>query len=317
MVSKFSTMKLSGSFFTGTVLALLGALLFSTKAIFVKLAYHYDVDSSTLLLFRMLMALPFYVYMIYRDYGRSAQQWKMIKPRYWWALVASSFLGYYLSSLLDFMGLQYIDASIERLILFIYPTIIALLSFIVFRERLRKLQTFALIVSYLGLVFVFGEHLSHISLSQTFWKGAILIFLCAITFAVFLVINQWVIPQFGARSFTSLSMTLACFFVIIHFLLEHHNHIKWPEAWQVYLYSLAMATLATIIPSYFVNTAIQQIGATRVGILSSVGPISTISLAYWLLDERLSSSQIIGAFFIIVGVSFVSFDLKRRASNKT
>lgn len=317
MVSKFSTMKLSGSYLSGTVLALLGALLFSTKAIFVKLAYQHEVDSSTLLLFRMLMALPFYLFMIFRDYGRSAPQWKKIPPRYWWALVASSFLGYYLSSLLDFMGLQYIDASIERLILFIYPTIIALLSFLVFKERLRKLQVFALIVSYLGLVFVFGEHLSHISLSQTFWKGALLIFLCAFTFAVFLVINQWVIPEFGARAFTSLSMTLACFFVIIHFLVEHHSHIQWPGAWQVYLYSLAMATLATIIPSYFVNTAIHQIGATRVGILSSVGPISTIALAYWLLDERLSGNQVIGALFIIVGVSFVSFDMKRRAAIKS
>ncbi len=317
MVSKFNTMKLSESQLSGTLLALLGALLFSTKAIFVKLAYQYEVDSSTLLLFRMLMALPFYLYMIYRDYAGSSKNWKKIKPRYWWALIASSFLGYYLSSLLDFMGLQYIDASIERLILFIYPTIIALLSFLVFKERLRKLQVFALIVSYLGLVFVFGEHLTHISISQTFWKGAILIFLCAFTFAIFLVINQWVIPQFGARAFTSLSMTLACFFVIIHFLLEHHNHITWPAAWQVYLYSLAMATLATIFPSYFVNTAIQRIGATRVGILSSVGPISTITLAYWLLDERLSGSQFLGALFIIVGVSFVSFDLKNRAARKS
>ena len=305
-------MKISSPYFSGTALALIGALLFSTKAIFVKLAYRYDVDSSTLLLLRMMMALPFYIFMILRDYHTEVSKWKKIHIKYWWALIASSFLGYYLSSLLDFQGLQYIDASIERLILFIYPTIIALLSFFVFGERLRLGQVSALIISYLGLIFVFGEHLSDISISQTFWKGALLILSCAFTFAIFLVINQWVIPKFGARAFTSMSMTVACFFVIGHFVIEHIHELKWPLHYQVYLYSLSMATLATIIPSYFINAAIQRIGATKVGIVSSVGPISTISLAYWLLDERLSTAQLVGAILIIIGVGFVSLDQKTR-----
>lgn len=295
----------------GILFAVLGALLFSTKAVFVKLAYQYEVDSISLLLLRMIFALPFYLFMIGRVFRSESQNWSTISWKNWLGLIMAAVLGYYLSSLLDFLGLQYISASVERLILFIYPTFIAIISFFVYKERLSLLQAAALALSYIGLVFVFGHNLAEFSLDSTFWKGALLILACALTFAVFLVISQGMIPVFGATSFTSLSMALACCLVIVHFLLVHKVAGLATLHPRVYIYALAMSTLATVVPSYIVNYAIQRIGATKAAIIASVGPISTISLAYWLLDERLFPGQMVGALLIIVGVTMVSVEMKK------
>lgn len=296
----------------GILFALLGSLLFSTKAIFVKLSYQHEIDSVSLLLLRMIFALPFYLFMIMRELGSKWNQWMVIKKKYWLALVGSALMGYYLSSLLDFLGLQYIGASVERLILFIYPTFIAIITFFVFKEKITFLQIGALALSYIGLLFVFGHNLRDISLDSEFWKGAFLILGCALTFAVFLVMNQWLIPKFGATSFTSISMTVACLLVIIHFLSSQKISGLFSYDPIVYVYALSMATVATVIPSYIVNYAIQRIGATKSAILASVGPISTISLAYLLLGERLLPAQFVGAALVIVGVTVVSVEMKRK-----
>jgi len=298
----------------GIVFALVGSLLFSTKAIFVKLAYQHQIDTISLLLLRMIFALPFYIFMIARVAGSKWKSWKLIKRKFWIGLVGAATMGYYLSSLLDFLGLQFIDASVERLILFIYPTFIAIITFLVFKEKVTFLQSVALAISYAGLLFVFGHNLNAISLDSDFWKGALLILGCALTFAVFLVMNQWLIPKFGATSFTSISMTVACLMVIIHFLSTQKISSLFTYPPIVYIYALSMATVATVIPSYIVNYAIQRIGATRSAILASVGPISTISLAYLLLGERLLPAQFVGAVLIILGVTVVSVEMKRKRS---
>ncbi len=296
----------------GILLALFGSLLFSTKAVLVKLAYRHDIDSISLLLLRMIFALPIYLVILAQVSPGKFSEWRRIPAKYWIGLFIAAALGYYLSSLLDFIGLQYIDASVERLILFIYPTFVAALNVLLFRERLTKIQMGALLISYVGLVCVFGQNLNSISLDQAFWWGSVLILICALTFALFLVLSQWLIPHFGSKGFTSLSMTVACCLVIVHYsvLLDFDVILDWP--WQVFIIALAMAILATVLPSYLINFAIDRIGATQVGIISSVGPISTITLAYLLLDERLEFTQILGAFMIILGVSIVSFEVRRQ-----
>ncbi len=296
----------------GIIFAILGSLLFSTKAIFVKLAYLYQIDSISLLLLRMLFALPFYLIMISQVIRVKWREWWSIPKKYWLSLVIAATLGYYLSSLLDFLGLQYIGASIERLILFIYPTFIAIISFLVFKEKVTPYQAGALALSYIGLLFVFGRNLESISLDSDFWKGSFLILGCALTFAISNVMSQWLIPKFGATSFTSLTMMLACFFVIGHFLSVRQVSVLFTYETNVYLYALAMATIATVIPSYIINYAIQRIGATRSSILANVGPISTISMAYLLLGERLLPVQIDGAVMVIIGVTIVSIEMRRK-----
>ncbi|NND08604.1 MAG: DMT family transporter [Saprospiraceae bacterium] len=295
----------------GILLALVGSLLFSTKAVFVKLSYVYEVDSISLLLLRMVFALPFYLMALIFRRTILIEKCRNTPWKYWLGLILAASLGYYLSSFLDFLGLKYIDASVERLILFIYPTFIALLSFLLFRHRISRLQWLALCMSYLGLIAVFGVHLSEISIDNQFWKGVILILLCALSFALFLVLSQWLILHFGVSIFTSLSMSIACFFVIGHFTYRHGWHGISDYSAPVYWYAFAMATMATVLPSYIVNYAIKQIGALRAAIVASVGPISTITLAYLLLGERLDWWQLAGAILIITGVTMVSIEMKK------
>ncbi len=305
-------MRLRSEYLAGVLLALAGALLFSTKAVMVKLAYRYEVEAISLLLLRMLFALPVYLLIVATLWKKKISVWKEVSAQHWLGLVAAAGLGFYLSSYFDFAGLQYIDAMVERLILFIYPTIIAVLSVFVFKEKLTHRQVLALTISYGGLFFVFGQNLQSISLDNDFWKGASLIFLCAITFATFYIFSQWLIPHFGSTSFTSISMAVACLFVILHFLWSSElQDLKSLDS-MVYIYGLLMALVATVIPSYLVNHAIKILGATRVGILGSIGPVSTITLAYIFLGESLTFWQGMGALFIIVGVTLVSFESRRR-----
>ena len=296
----------------GILLALGGALLFSTKAVMVKLAYFYPVDPLSLLTLRMVFALPVYIVIVFTLTKKNLPIWKKIRFKHWLGLLATAGLGYYLSSFFDFKGLQYIDATVERLILFIYPTLIALFSVIVFKERLTLIQMAALVVTYAGLVFVFGQNLQEISLGNDFWRGSLLIFLCAFTFASSYIFSQWLIPFFGAAAFTSLSMTAACLFVVIHYLLTIEIEQIFHLDRMVYVYGFLMAIIATVIPTYLVNYAIRILGATRVGILGSIGPVSTITLAYFLLGEKLNFWQAVGALCIIVGVTIVSFESRKK-----
>ena len=296
----------------GGILALVGALLFSTKAVIVKLAYQYEVDSVTLLFLRMLFALPFYLITLLTLTSDRRKSLSKISSKHWWGLLAAGILGYYLSSLLDFVGLQYIDASVERLILFIYPTFVAIIAYFFLRERINRVQGIALAVSYLGLIFVFMPNLGHISVTEDFWKGALLIVACAFTFAAFFVLTQWLVKPFGAKAFTALSMTSACLIVCLHFCLAAEANFQFSSiASEVYIYALIMAVFATVLPSYLVNMAIARLGATRMAIISSVGPFSTLTLAYFFLGETLAPEQIFGALFIVVGVTIISVERKR------
>ncbi|MBX2817650.1 MAG: DMT family transporter [Saprospiraceae bacterium] len=299
--------------FIGIALALAGALLFSTKAVLVKLAYLHEVDTVVLLFLRMGFALPFYVVAAAQIRSDEWTRLKGLPTKSWLGVFLAGALGYYLSSLLDFLGLQYIDASVERLILFIYPTIIAILAVLFLKEKVTKLQGLALAISYGGLVFVFGDQLGNFSITDDFWNGSLLILACAFTFAAFLVMSQWLIKPFGVRAFTAFSMIVACLVVCLHFLATSDWAALQHLPWQVYLYAIIMAIFATVLPSYLVNMAIQRIGAIRMAIVSSIGPFSTITLAYLLLDERLTVNQLLGALLIVVGVTVVSIERKKKS----
>ena len=298
----------------GVFLAFLSALLFSTKAVFVKLAYQFEVDAITLLILRMGFALPFYLLAFLFTKPQVWNRWKSIPIKRWIGLFISAALGYYLASLLDFLGLQYIDASLERLILFIYPTFVLILAFLWFRETINRFQIYAIALSYLGLIFVFAQHLHPSFTEISLWKGVIYILLCALCFALFLILSQRLIPSFGATSFTSITMIIACFLVILHFSMTRSFELITQVAPSVYLYALAMACLATVLPSYLVNHAIRHIGAAKVAIIASVGPVSTIALAYFLLGERLFPAQLFGGLLIIIGVTVVSFQRRKQKS---
>ena len=261
----------------------------------VKMAYVYEVDTVSLLLLRMAFSLPIYSVIAFTTKLKTAITRKDVR----W-LVFLGFIGYYLASYFDFLGLQYIKAGLERLILFVYPTLVLLLSFVFLKERITKFQILGVVITYVGIIVIFYSEFS-INDNDKLWLGAGLIFLSALTYAGYLVGSGWIIPRFGPKLFTSYAMIVSCVVVIIHYLIVGNFEIlNLPT--EVYWIGLIMAIFATVIPSYLVSYSIQMLGATNFSIFGSLGPVSTIVLAYIFLGEVLSVTQLIGGLVIIVGI---------------
>jgi len=289
------------NFTNGLFLGILGIVLFSSKAVMVKLAYRYQVDAISLLTLRMLFSFPFYVVIayIYREHTKT----EAIKNNHWLWLFVFGVIGYYLASLFDFLGLQYIKASLERIILFLYPTMVLIINRVFLKTPITKPQIFAIAITYLGVVIAFSGELelggSHVIL------GAGLVFLSALTYATYLSGSGWLIPKFGVMRFTAYAMMVSCICVFIHYLIAGESSLFTLE-WQVYVLGISIAVIATVIPSFLVSLSIKLIGSSNFSIVAGIGPISTIVLAAIVLDERLTFLQLCGAIITILGIMVVS-----------
>jgi drug/metabolite transporter (DMT)-like permease len=298
------TAKPSSYFITGFFVCLLGAICFSTKAIFVKLAYRdTEVDAVTLLALRMIFSLPFFIVSAVVS-SKKTNNVKFTNIQ-WMKIAAVGLLGYYLSSLLDFLGLQYVTAGIERLILFIYPTLVLMISAVVFKDKISTKQWLAVGITYVGLLLAF---FSEVDLSEqqnkNFFLGALLIFACAITYAMYIVGSGRLIPVVGAAKFNSYAMSFACLGVLVHFFITQEQSLfNFPS--EVYAYSIAMAIFSTVIPSYLVSEGIKRIGSDNAAIVGSIGPVSTIIQAYFFLQEPIFALQIVGTVLILIGVLLI------------
>ena len=287
-------------FTLGVILAIIGVMLFSVKAVMVKLAYEYHIDSVTLLLFRMLFAFPFYL--IIALYNKPQNKKEIKRKDYLW-LIFFGFMGYYLASWFDFEGLNYLKAGLERIILFVYPTLVVLLSFIFFKKRITKTQLIAILITYLGVIITFWQEVS-VS-GEYLFLGAFLIFMSAFTYACYLVGSGWLIPKFGVVTFTAYSMLVSTVCVIIHYTFVGDFNL-WNYPKEVYYLGLLMGIFSTLIPSFLISKAIENLGASVVSIFGSLGPVSTITLAYFFLGETINWIQVLGMSIVILGVSFVS-----------
>lgn len=289
--------------FTGIAIGVLGSICFSTKAIFVKLAYREaPVDAITLLALRMLISLPFFIgsaaYASAKEDNRkfSSQQWIYV------ALIGC--LGYYVSSFLDFQGLRFISAGIERLVLFIYPTIVLLISAVFLKKPINRTQWLAVCATYAGLLLAFWGEASFQQLDKPFILGSVLIFGCAITYALYIVGSGQLIPAIGAAKFNSYAMTFASVAVLLHYFSFSSAHLLDQSA-MVYVYAALMAIVSTVIPSYLVAESIRRIGSGNTAIVASVGPVSTILQAYFFLHEPIHLMQMVGTALIIGGVLLI------------
>ena len=293
---------------SGVFIAIVGIVLFSAKAIMVKLAYKYNVSSLHLLLFRMLFSLPFYIIiaLIYKP----KQTEKIEKRDYGWILFFG-FIGYYLASYFDFLGLKFIKAGLERIILFVYPTLVLIISKIFLKTKISNKQILVIIITYLGVVITFWGEVQFEN--EKMILGGFLIFLSALTYASYLVGSGWLIPKFGVVLFTSYAMIVSAVCVIIHYLITDRMDIT-NYSREVYILGFLMAVVSTLIPSFLVSLAIKKLGSSNFSIIGSVGPISTIILAYLFLDERLSLLQLIGASIVLIGVGIISVS-KRKKKN--
>ena len=304
-------MKRKPTFLIGVIIGILGIVLFSSKAVMVKLAYQYEVDAITVLMLRMLFALPFYIGILLLYKSKNKTQNKAVKPsnRDYLNMFLVGLVGYYLASLFDFIGLTYIKASLERIILFLYPTLVILINTFFFKYKLRTDQIIAIILCYLGIVITFGQEVQ-ISGSQTY-LGGFYILLCAITYALYLVGSGRLIPKFGVVVFTSYAMIMACIGVFIHYLCVDSVAL-FQLPWQVFAYGFLIAMFATVIPSYLVSWSIQVINASNFAIIAGFGPISTIVLATLFLNETLTIIQLLGTLVVILGIVVVTYKSKSK-----
>jgi drug/metabolite transporter (DMT)-like permease len=283
--------------------------LFSTKAIWIKLCFKTTtIDASGLLMLRMLFSLPFYAVAMW-FFFKHKQVKKASRATYIYACIVG-ILGYYMSSLFDFIGLQYVSASIERIILFIYPTLAVVLNLILFKVAISKKQWIAICITYLGIGLAYWGELNQIPESESFFYGTWMILLCAITYALYLVGSGKIIPQIGAPQFTSLSMLAASVGIFIHYLVTHSSDLSLIAALPILhsnslLYVVALAIIATVIPSFLISGGMKRIGSNDLAIITSIGPVSTLFQARWILGEPFSLEQIIGTILVIVGVLLV------------
>ena len=287
------------NYITGFVITFIGAIIFSTKAIFVKLAFaNTCVDAISLLALRMFFSVPFYLG-IASFYSNKAGNVKFT-TREWIKIIFLGFIGYYLSSLFDFLGLQYISAGLERLILFFYPTFAILLNAAIFKKKINRVQQLALLLTYAGIAIAYFGELKIDASNPHFFLGTFFIFLCALTFSIYLVGSGRLIPVVGATKFTAYTMTAAAVGVLTHYFVAGNtvHHFSAP----ILEYGLMLAIIATVIPTFFISNGLKKIGSNNVAIISSIGPVSTILQAHFVLGEGLILAQVTGTTLVIAGV---------------
>ena len=280
----------------GLLLATLGAIAFAGKAIIVKLAYRHGVDAVTLIMFRMLFALPMFLALSWwAGRGKPA-----LGRRDWMAIVGLGFSGYYLASYLDFAGLAYVSASFERLILYLNPTIVLFLGALLFKRPVTGRQLIALAVSYSGVLLVFGHEL-HFQGSNV-WLGAGLVFASAISYALYLVFSGEEVQRLGAMRLTGLATTVACVFCIGQFLVLRPLSAALTVQPAVIWLSILNATLCTFAPVLMVMMAIERVGATMAAQTGMIGPMSTILMGVVILGEPFTAWVAGGTVLVLGGV---------------
>jgi len=294
--------------FIGVIFAFLAAVGFSGKAILVKLAYLDHVDAITLLALRMLFAVPFFIGVAIWAKCKHAAP---LSAHDRWLVLGLGFVGYYLASFLDFVGLQYISAGLERLILFLYPTMTVILSAVVFKRRISKQVIAAMMLSYAGIALVFLHDVG-MSKSSAVLIGSALVFASTLAYSIYLVGAGHAIKRIGAMRFTAYAMLVASAASLLQFVVMRPMSAL-NQPWDVYKYSIDMAIFSTVLPVFLLSFAIRRIGSGSASLIGSVGPVSTIYMAYVFLGESISLLQVVGSSLVLVGVLVISLSSKRES----
>lgn len=299
----------------GYVFAAVGALLFSTKAVVIKLAYAESVDAETLLALRMIFALPFYLVigsLSVRDHRRESRPLPTLSQVI--SAAAVGLLGYWFASYADFLGLEYISAQFERLILFTYPMFVVIFGALFFRQSIRLHTVVGIGVSYIGLAVIFGEKLT--SLGNDVVLGAAFVLAAAIAFALYQLVAKPMIHVIGPRLFTCIAMTGASVGAFTQFFLTHPASALIVSPLLIG-YSIALAIGATVLPSFFLNAALHRISAQANATIGILSPVMTIALAVLILGETLTTIDIVGTALVLTGVGWFTFADQRAKGRGT
>jgi len=289
----------ASKFSSGLLLAAAGSIAFSGKAIIVKLAYRHGVDAITLVMFRMLFALPFFIAMAWWAGRHQAP----LTRKDWLGVLGLGFSGYYLSSFLDFLGLQYISASFERLILYLNPTLVLVLGWVLYKRKITYRQGMAMAVSYSGVLLVFGHEVSLVGENITL--GSILVFGSAITYAIYLTYSGHLVQRLGSLRLAGLATTVACFFCILQFVLLKPvaalNVVP-----EVIWLSMLNAIVCTVLPVLMIMMAIERIGPGLTSQIGMIGPLSTLTMGAFFLNETFNLWILMGTVLVLGGVFWVT-----------
>ena len=274
---------------------MLGAIAFSGKAIIVKLAYRYQVDAVTLLMYRMLFALPVFLLMAWwAGRGKPA-----LTRKDWLGIIGLGFSGYYLASYLDFAGLAYITAALERLILYLNPTLVVIFGWVVYKRGITWGQGVGMLISYSGVLLVFGHEVGLQGADVVL--GTLLVLASAVSYAVYMVYSGEMVRRLGSLRLVGLASSVACFFCISQFLITQPLSAMNVQP-QVLWLSLLNSTVCTVAPVLMVMMAIERIGPGMTAQTGMIGPLSTILMGVWLLDEPFNAFMMAGTALVMVGI---------------
>jgi drug/metabolite transporter (DMT)-like permease len=290
----------------GVTMAIAGVVCFSLRPIFIKLAYGIVVDPITLLALRMVFSLPFFLAAaawVGRDDKRSP-----LGGGDAWVILLLGFVGYYFASFADFLGLQYVSSGLGRLILFVYPTLVVILSLVFLHKRPSGRDVVALVVTYSGIALVMSNAVGGANANLAL--GAALCFASAAGYAVYLVASSRIVQRVGSIRFTAYAMSVASAFCILQFLiLRPLSALDLPR--EVYGLALAMALVSTVLPVFITSEALRRIGANQVALYGALGPVTTIFFGWMGLDEIMTPVQLAGALLVLGGVLLVTFKAAR------
>jgi drug/metabolite transporter (DMT)-like permease len=285
----------------GILFTLLGAICFSAKAIMVKLAYlQYDASTMELLGLRYFFSLPIFLVIALWRYKNG--KFISLKIKEWAILLLSAFLGYYMASWLDFQGLQYVSAGIERVILFTYPTLVVLFSRLFFKKAISRTSIWALVLCYGGIFIIAAE--PKFFAGENVIVGGVLVFLSAVTYALYLVFSGELSSRLGSINTNTLGMIFSSLFVFIH--VAFTPAISWGNLDPgVYYYGLGIALISTVIPTFLMMEGIRLLGANKASIIGSIGPVSTLIMGYFFLNERFTLQELAGSILVMIGVFLI------------
>ena len=288
----------------GVLCVLVATIGLSFKAIFIKLVYQADpsIDAISILAIRFILAMPFFLLLLWYANKKQPRQ-QAIKLRQVPTFLVLGMLGFYLSAILDFSALAYIPASLERLILFLYPTFVVIISFFVRPKEVTRSVIFALCVSYAGVVVTFIELMP--SMTPDLITGSLLVLSAAVVFAFYTVGSVKPINEFGSIRFTTYALFAASISTLGHAYFIHGGDL-FNRSLEVYAWILPMAIVSTVLPLILMAEGIKRIGASSSSIVATSGPLITISMAVLILDESFGTLQAIGGLMIVLGVFFVA-----------
>lgn len=299
----------------GILLACIGAILFAAKAVVVKLTYRYGIDSVTVIAFRMLFSAPFFAAVAWWQAGKARRGELPVLTRRECALIwGMGLLGYYLSSFLDFLGLQYVSAGLERLVLFLSPSMVVLISACWFRRPVSRRQWFSMLLCYAGVVLVFAHDLGgREGADGKVWLGSLYVFGSALAYAIYLSCTGELVKRVGATRLVAYAMLVSSLACVLQFFFVHPAILLLQQPAGVYGYSIIHAVFNTVLPVFMLMWAVALVGAPTASLLGMVGPVSVLFLAAWLLGEPITLVQLLGTVLVLGGVFVLSGRVRGKA----